>query len=232
MAIDFTNIMSNKHDYLDADEVDAMLSYCYEADRIRDYMLILTLFRSGRRIVEVTGDKPYNRKVGLRPCDIHPEGLIEFDILKKNHIKSKNKAGKERSPDIVLKERLNKMPKRALIPVDSEYLSLLKDYISMNGIPSHERVFAITDRRARDIIYDVARKVNITRPKGKIHPHTFRHSYAIYLIKKNPNDAQTLQNVQQLLQHSDVRITMEYARFAQEDIKQKLDKTFIGDPDG
>lgn len=218
--------MKDKTDYLSYSEVDSMLQFCSDNDRIRDYVLILTLFRTARRITEIVGEKPYTRKVGLRPCDLHPDGLIEFDILKKNHIKSKTKAGNERNPEQVYKERLLKMPKRVLKAVDTEYYQTLQSYIDYERIGNMNRVFPITDRRARDIIYAVSKQCNITRPNGKIHPHSFRHSYAIYLLKSNPNDAATLRQVQDLLDHSSINMTMQYANFVQQDKIDMLDRVF------
>ena len=129
MTIDYSNVMKDKTDYLSYEEIESMLNYCVVEEKIRDYMLILTLFRTARRITEIVGEKPYTRKVGLRPCDLHPDGLIEFDILKKNHIKSKTKLGKDRDPTRLYNERLLKMPRRVLKAVDTEYYGLLQNYI-------------------------------------------------------------------------------------------------------
>lgn len=226
--INFTNTMKNKSDYLSYEEIDKMLQYCYENDKIRDYMLILTLFRTGRRITEIVGERPFTTKIGLRPIDIHPNGLIEFDILKKGHIKSKTKAGKQRDPDTLIKERLLKMPKRVLLPVDKEYLGLIKDYIHKNNIGLYDRIFSINRIRAWVIVSETAKACNIHRPNGKVHPHSLRHSFAIHLIKSNPNNAAVISQVQDLLQHSDIKMTMEnYGRYTQEDKKETLNDTFI-----
>ena len=226
--IDFTNTMCNKSDYLSFSEIDKMLQYCYDIGKYRDYMLILTLFRTGRRITEIVGERPFLTKVGLRPIDIHPNGLVEFDILKKKHIKSKTKAGKQRNEDQLIKERLLKMPKRVLLPVDKEYMGLLKDYITKYNIGLYDRIFAINRIRAWVIVSQTAKACNIHRPNGKIHPHSLRHSFAIHLIKSNPNNAAVIRQVQDLLQHSDIKMTMEnYGRFTQEDKKETLNDTFI-----
>ena len=226
MTIDYSNVMKDKTDYLSFEEIESMLHYCIEEGKARDYMLILTLFRTARRITEIVGEKPYTRKVGLRPCDLHPDGLIEFDILKKNHIKTKTKLGKERDPQRLLKKRLFKMPKRCLKAVDTEYYGLLQDYIESEYISKHQRVFPITRQRAWKIISTVAKECNITRPNSKIHPHSFRHSYAIFLLKSNPNDAATLRQVQDLLDHSNINMTMHYANFVQQDKIDMLDRVF------
>ena len=226
MNIDYSNTMKDKTNYLSFEEIESMLSYCAEEEKIRDYMLILTLFRTARRITEIVGEKPYTRKVGLRPCDLHPDGLIEFDILKKNHIKSKTKSGKEKDPNRLTKARLLKMPKRCLKAVDTEFYSLLQDYINSESIRDRQRIFEITRQRAWKIITTIAKECAITRPNGKIHPHSFRHSYAIFLLKSNPNDAATLRQVQDLLDHSNINMTMHYANFVQQDKIDMLDRVF------
>lgn len=218
--------MKHKTDYLTIKEIDSMLQYCFDKNNIRDYLLILTLYRTARRITEIVGEKPYTRKIGLRPCDIHPDGLIEFDILKKNPIKSKNKKGELKNPEKVLKARIKKMPKRALKPVDDYFLEVLNSYIESEGIRKRDRIFPITRQRADFIIKKVAKACNIVRPKNKIHAHNFRHSLAIHLLKNNPNDASILKQVQELLDHSSIVITMHYAQFTQYDKKKSLNKLF------
>jgi len=227
MTIDYTNIMIDKTAYLSYEEIQKMLDYCIDNDRTRDYMLILTLYRTGRRITEIVGKKPYTRKVGLRPCDIHDEELIEFDILKKKHVKRINPVTKRKLSDVKLNElRIKKMPKRSLKVVDEEYMQFLLRFIKMEEIRFFDRVFPITSRRARQIIDYISRKCDIKRLKGNIHPHNFRHSFAIHLLKDNPNDTGILRQVQELLDHQDINMTMQYAQFTQQDKKDTLNKLF------
>lgn len=226
--MDFTNIMRNKKAYLTLDEINKLLKYCFDNEKMRDFVLILVLSRTGRRITEIVGEKPYTRKVGLRPCDII-EDKIEWDILKKNPIKIK-KNNRTRKESIVNELRVKKMPKRAMKTMDHASLSILNKYIELNNIHPMDRVFPITRQRACYIINNIAEKSKVFRDGNKIHPHMFRHSLAINLFKDNPNDASVLQNVKNLLDHSDINITMHYAQFTQEDIRDKLEKLF-GDGD-
>lgn len=237
MSIDFSDVMKNKGAYLKEEEIDAMLQYCDDtydvcqtaSDKekwLRNYCLIYTLYRTGRRITEVVGEPPYTKKVGFRPDDIRYDDLIEWDILKKDHIKTKNKAGLTRSEEAITKERLNKSPKRKLKPVDKEYLEYIKSYIDFMDIDPHLRILPITRSMADKIIKYVAKKCNIRRSDMKIHCHMFRHSFAINLLKKNPNDAATLSYLQDFLDHSDIKMTMTYAQFTQQDKKDMLDRTF------
>lgn len=225
-TMDYTNIMKHKKAYLSQKEIDDMLAWCYDKKRIRDYVLILTLARTGRRVTEIVGEKPYIYKVGLRPCDIIPDlSSIEWDILKKKPIK------KKRMKEEKLKElKLVKKPKRALKPVDDEYIKILIKYIKTNNIKPYDRVFPITSRRVRDIIYEVSKASEVLRPNMKIHPHMFRHSYAINMLKKNSNNPATTTFLQKLLDHSDINITQAYLQFTPEDMLGILEKTF-GDDD-
>lgn len=58
--MDFTNVMRNKKAWFSIDEINRLLNYCKDNNRDRDYMLLLTLARTGRRITEVVGKPPYN----------------------------------------------------------------------------------------------------------------------------------------------------------------------------
>ena len=223
MAIDFTNIMKDKKAYLSMEEINRMLQYCYDKGKIRDYMLIVTLARTGRRIGEIVGKKPYTRAVGLRPCDILPDNLIEFDVLKKNHVKSFTKRGIAIEEETLARRRIKKMPIRRLFPVDDDYYDMIQSYIKSNNIGTYKRVFPITQQRAGFIIRDVAKKSGVKR---HVHPHMFRHSYAINLLKDNPNDAGILKQVQDLLAHSDIKVTMAYAQFTPYDKRKSLNKLF------
>jgi integrase len=224
--IDFTDVMRHKTNYLDVAEVNKMLDYCYQKQKVRDYVFIMTLYRTGRRVSEIVGERPYTRKVGLRPVDILPDGLIEFDILKKNPIKSKTKTGHVRSLDRVHEARVKKMPKRLVMPVDPDYLAVLKNYIEYAGIPPKNRVFPITRQRALQIVHEIAEACGITRPHGKIHNHSFRHSFTIQLLKSNPHDPSILIKAQRLLAHSSLQITQAYAQFTPQDILDTLEDTF------
>lgn len=222
MPIDFTNVMKDKTKYFSMQEIDKILKYCVKENRIRDYMLILTLVRTGRRISEIVGTKPYNINVGLRPVDLFDDGLIEFDILKKNHIKSKKYKNKKESKLIEL--RLLKKPKRVLKPVDKAYFNVLSKYISKCNIGKYDRIFQITRQRVHQIINDICKKADVTRPNGKVGSHMFRHSIAINLLKNNPTNPYILLQIQRLLDHSSLNITQHYTQFTPEDIKESLEE--------
>jgi len=227
-SIDFTDIMKDKTSYLTFKEIDKMLQHCFDSDKakaLRDYMLILTMVRTGRRISEVVGAKPYTRNVGLRPVDIRDDGLIEWDILKKRHIWRNPKHGRKISKERLEVLRLTKMPKRMLITVDDEYLGILTSYVETLPIGSYDRVFPITRQRADVIVKTVAKECKIYR-SSPVHCHSFRHSLAIHMLQQNEHDPTMLIKVKEILAHSDINVTMAYTQFTQTDKKDALNKTW------
>lgn len=226
MAEQYTNIMKDKKKYFSMKEIDRILKYCYQNDRIRDYMLILTLVRTGRRVSEIVGMRPYTHYVGLRPVDLFDDGLIEFDILKKGRIKKKTKSGKPISEEKYNRMKLFKKPVRKLMPVDKKFYNLLNVYTYKNNIGDYDRIFKLTRERVYQIINDVCPKSGVRRPDNKYSPHMFRHSMAINLLKKNPKNPYILIQIQRLLDHSSLEMTKHYTQFTPEDIKESLDDLF------
>jgi len=220
VSINFKPI-AYKTDYFSMKEIKRMLDYCLKEEKSRDYMLLLTLARSGRRITEVVGKIPYNVYVGLRPMDIY-EDKIEWDILKKNPVRKKDKFGKLRDKQVIKKEYKEKRPTRELKASDPDYLDQLQYYIKVNNIGPYNRVFPITRQRVDIIIKEIAEACKIYRSHTKIHAHMFRHSLVINSLKYNPYNPSVLSQMQVHLSHSSLSVTQGYAQFGQADIKDTL----------
>ena len=98
----------------------------------------------------------------------------------------------------------------------------LKDYLSemedgdylIQGIKSKR----ITSRGVAEAMQRLAKRYDI--PKNVMHPHAFRHLFAVEFMKRNNN----MFLLADLLGHSGVNTTMVYARMSAEQQQQELDK--------
>jgi integrase len=252
--IDYANIMNNKEAYYSEIQVQKILDYYYDKKEFGKMMLFMVLYRTGRRISEIVG-MPQNYQAndrqrtqtpykGLRPIDIkHKQRLIEFDILKKNHVSGKNKQGQPKVKDVIVRAKMRKKPKRVLKPVDDELYNNLIWYIEHAKIQPNERIFPISRFTADIWLKEAIKKTGIIMNLGtkkvkirgsseirtvqvKPHLHMFRHSFAIHILKRNPKDPTALPKLKNLLEHSRMDITEHYLQFNQEDNKDFLNKTW------
>lgn len=123
----------------------------------------------------------------IRPCDLEPHN----DMIRI----MKAKGGKQR---------------RVLI--DSETLSMLAAYIEDNNIANDSPIFPLTRQWVNKILNRYAKAVDIS----PIHPHTFRHSFAIQSVRNGVD----VRRLQQALGHSNISTTAVYLRFNDKDVKE------------
>lgn len=74
----------------------------------------------------------------------------------------------------------------------------------------------MTNRGVEDVVNRVARNYDATK---KIHPHTFRHSFATHLIERNVD----IRIVQELLGHSHLSTTQIYTHITKQHLKEVYD---------
>lgn len=263
MTFDFSNVMSDHEaGYLREEDIYRLKDYFkYKAQTIvnehpswkgrafrelQKGLLILTTYRTGRRISELVGQKPYEfgSCPGLRPCDFVPgDSIITFRILKKNHIRLKDSKGRPVPEAKLIEKRHFKKPKVYRVAVDIEMYNILVNFINKYHIPYHKRIFPFTRKTADLAIKEAAQNTGVilagnrtikhwkkgpesyVRPKD-VHMHMLRHSFAINLLKRNSNNPNALLIVQDTLCHSNLEITRGYARFSQADRIELLSETF------
>ena len=108
--------------------------------------------------------------------------------------------------------RQGKFSKDRIIPLESELGNLLGLFI--DRLKPRDKLFPISDRQVRNIVYKYA-------PQGLgIHPHTFRHSFAVYCLKNNMN----LRSLQKILGHTSLATTQVYLDVIGQDVKDDFGK--------
>lgn len=102
--------------------------------------------------------------------------------------------------------------KDRVVPLDSELVNMLGIYC--DSMRAEERLFDISVRQVRNIVY----KYGV---EGyEVHPHTFRHSYAVYCMKSG----MSLRALQKILGHSGLNTTQIYLDLVGSDIKEEFGK--------
>ncbi len=105
--------------------------------------------------------------------------------------------------------------KQRRIPIDTWTLSLLQEYIGDMDIDDDAPIFPISQQRTRVIVKRYGKSI------GKdIHPHTFRHSYAINLVRQGCD----IRRLQLFLGHSSIATTAVYLQFNDEDLRDIYDR--------
>ncbi len=85
------------------------------------------------------------------------------------------------------------------IDVPNDLLILLRIFVKNKHVRTNKRIFPVT----RDAVYKMTKKI------ARTNPHTFRHSYAVELLRKTRN----IRYVQVQLGHSSLSTTQVYLRF-------------------
>lgn len=102
--------------------------------------------------------------------------------------------------------------KDRVIPLERELDNILGLYT--DRLNPKDRLFPITDRQVRNIVYKYA-------PDDlDVHPHTLRHSFAVHCLKSDMN----LRSLQKILGHSNLNTTQVYLDVVGDDIKDDFKK--------
>jgi len=108
--------------------------------------------------------------------------------------------------------RQGKGKKDRVIPLDSELGGLLGLYT--DRLTPKDKVFPISDRQIRNIVYKYA-------PDGlDVHPHTLRHSFAVHCLKSGMN----IRNLQLILGHGNLNTTSVYLDLVGKDVVDDFEK--------
>jgi len=117
---------------------------------------------------------------------------------------------------VVIRQLKKREEFQRVVPVPSSlYWEIMTYYLERTA---EDKVFNITIRQARNIVYSFTEKYL----KKRIRPHAIRHSYAVAVLKATKN----LEAVRRLLGHRDYTTIKVYLDLTQEDLEQELSKLF------
>jgi len=106
--------------------------------------------------------------------------------------------------------------KQRRVHLDVETIKMLSEYVSAQQLPDDRPIFALKQRQVRNIVKRYGSVIG-----KKVHPHTFRHSYAIHCVRNGWD----IRRLQQVLGHSSLNVTAVYLQFNDSDIKELYDRT-------
>lgn len=199
LSIPFKRMSTRTIEYLEFDEVLAVFKVIDRSifDGRRDYVLLRLLFNTGARVQEVVDLKANDLQLS-RPFSVYIFG----------------KGQKER-----------------ICPIWSETAQILREYTEEQGIDLRKPVTLFRNHLGRPltrfgvryILEKYLRKASLIQPslkKKRLHPHSIRHSTAVYLLKSGV-DLSTIAN---WLGHVSPNTTNKYATMDMEMKQQALEK--------
>ncbi len=126
-----------------------------------------------------------NELLNLRPQDIEYHNNV-INVLKA-------KGGKQRR-----------------VPLDVITLAELRDYVVKHTITSDAPIFPVSQQWARVLIKRYGAVID-----KHVHPHSFRHSYAINMVRHGVD----IRRLQQVLGHASMSTTAVYLQFNDKDLQ-------------
>lgn len=136
--------------------------------------------------------------------------IEEIILLKKSNIKLNDE-----NPHIVFIPETTKRNVERIVNIPNIFIEPLTIYL--NDI--EDRLFSFTKQRAWQIVNECVKRAKIDK---KIHPHSFRHTYASNVFEET-ND---LKIVQELLGHKNLATTSIYAHVSMSKKKNTVDNVF------
>ncbi len=214
--------------YLEPDEIDRLEKAALYA---RDRLLIRLLFHLGCRVSEALS-------VQVKDVDFD-HGTVIIQHLKVRMQLGCSRCGMRlgkshvfcpKCGDGVGKAVSKELEHRRVrtLPVDSDTLDMLRDYIDRGGPVTRDGkklIFGINRHRAWQIVRECAERAGlpelINPETGKIHgvsPHRLRDAFAVHAVKLN-DSGDGLRLLQEHLGHASFNTTARYRKVAGEELR-------------
>jgi len=219
--------------YLEPEEVELLEK---AATNLRDRLLIRVLFRLGCRVSE-------GLAVTVGDIDLD-QGMVTIQHLKARlRLSCPNcnarlgrthtfcpKCGVE-VEEALIQEQEHRLMRT--LPIDSDTLEMLKDYIRRGGPVSREGkmlIFGINRHRAWQIVRDCAERAGLPQlvntKTGRVYgvsPHRLRDAFAVHAVKLD-DSGDGLRLLQEHLGHASFDTTAKYRKVAGQELKQWYEK--------
>ena len=185
LAVPFKRTRSRKVEYLEQEEIEAVLAAVDRShkDGARDYILLVTLFNTGARVQEL---------LDLRLCDLQ--------LIKPYQVRLIGKGRKERICPL-----WPQRPQLLQELIASRNSMLLEKRVFLN----HQKQ-PLTRYGVRYLLgkyCDLAKKTTPTLIGKRLHPHSMRHSTAVHLLKSGVD----IVTIRHWLGHASINTTNRYA---------------------
>lgn len=171
------------------------------------YLFFLTTFSCGLRLGEIRGLKV--KQILFKEKFLIVDGFCKPDGTRTNYCK-------KGSPD---------EPKTRLVPIPSETLRLLEDYIKRNHLFSEDFVFMkdekpLRNEYARKWFYRAMDAAGIEKGKRKLVIHSLRFNFVTFLRRDL-----SLEAVRKMVGHTTDSMTDYYTRFGTKDLIAELESS-------
>lgn len=199
LQIPFKRADQRTVDYLEYEEIQAVLEAVDRSTDTgrRDYALLATMFNTGARVQEI---------LDLRACDVQ--------LVKPFQVRLFGKGRKER-----------------ICPLWPQTATLIRELCAEQGLDLRAAVPVFFNHRGQPlsrfgVIYILTKYLKRAREKApglrdkRLHPHSMRHSTAVYLLKSGVD----LSTISQWLGHASVNTTNRYAMIDLDMKREALDR--------
>jgi site-specific recombinase XerD len=186
-------------DYLESNEIGAMLEAvsANQSDHVRDRAMLLILFNTGARVQEM---------LDIRACDLQLDRPM--------FVRLRGKGRKER-----------------LCPLWPETVASLRALLSSLPSPTADTITVFRNHRGEPMTRfgvryllrryaEKARSVAPTLASKRVHPHTYRHSAAVHLLRAGVD----LVTISHWLGHASIETTNRYAAIDLETKREALER--------
>jgi integrase/recombinase XerD len=227
--------------YLEPNEIEQLES---TATCLRDKLLIRLLFHSGCRVSEALNLQVKDIDFGnATVCILHLKTRLKLSCVTCGQRLGRYHAFCPACGNKVDKIQAEEQQHRRqrILPVDSETLGLLREYIERGGPvvkDGKKLVFGINRHRAWQIIKTLAEEAGLPKlvnpETGRIHnvsPHRIRDCFSVMAVQRD-DSTDGIRMLQEWLGHANIGTTMRYRKVAGQELKDWYRKLWNQETDG